>query len=481
MGMVFWAIVAIGFLIAMRDWRAGLIAMVVVGLLQDPARKMVPGAPIIYTMAFAPIYLACLLGFFSQSRGSKNLLQWFPRLRTPAALFTLVIFFSLTQTFSYGPGAFIPGLIGAFSYFCIVPAILLGFFYPQRDSIEFDRVLLVYTLAVGAMLIGVVLDQAGFTEIIPGLRPMREGDLQLRWTEGYVVHMYSGFFRSSEIMGWHAVTMTMLALYLALRQPRFMFLWLPLVGWGVYCVILSGRRKMFVALLAYLLALLYLERGRVRPRLLAISFLAGIVIVPAILTLVSEEHLVVARTGVEDIGERANITAVSGPLWLWREVGLFGFGVGTKTQGTQHFQMSIRTPLAEGGFEKVMIEVGLLGIAAFLALMIALGLCVWKCLAASIRAPDEVSLTGPLGAILVANLMMFTSSFQIFGDPMILVILGLFTGVVLSHERLRRTAFGVRDQVARRYRRQRPSRYAPEPQIATTSGPTRPSQSFRKP
>ncbi|MCU0872330.1 MAG: hypothetical protein MUE50_08290 [Pirellulaceae bacterium] len=436
MELIFWSVVALSCVVALRDWRWGMFTIIAIGLLQDPTRKIVPGAPIIYTVAFTPIYGACILGFFARSQGETNLLRWFPNMRMPAALFSMALFASLLQTFSYGPIAYVPGLIGAFSYFCIVPAILLGFFYPARRAREFERVLLVYCLLTAVMLVGVVLEQAGYKGIVPGLQPMKERAFEFRWTDGYVIRMYSGFFRSSEIMGWHAATLTMLCLYFALRQPRFTLFWLPLVGWGVYCVIVSGRRKMFIALVAYLGALLYAERGKIRPRLVAITVLGALVIVPAILLLVSEEHLAVVRTGFQDAGDRAATTGVTGPLWLWQEVGLFGFGVGTKTQGTQHFELQVKTPLCEGGFEKVFIEVGVVGVCCFLALLIVLGLSVRKCIFRSLRSPDSLSLSAPLGAVLLANVLMFLVSFQIFGDPFILVLLGLFVGVILSDERL---------------------------------------------
>ncbi len=436
MELIFWSVVALSCLVALRDWRAGLLTIVVVGLLQDPMRKIVPGTPIVYTIAFTPIYASCILAFFARRWGETNLLNWFPTVRVPAVLFSLALFASLLQTFSYGPIGYVPGLIGAFSYFCIVPAILLGFFYPRTRADEFDRMMLVYCLATAVMLTGVVLEQAGYKYIVPGLKPMQERALQIRWVGQYVVPMYSGFFRSSEIMGSHAATMTMLGVYFVLRQPRLTLFWLPLVGWGIYCVIVSGRRKMFIALIAYLAVLLYAERGKIRPRLISITVLGALMILPVLFFVVSEEHFVTLQSGIEDAGGRAAITGLSGPLWLWREVGLFGFGVGTKTQGTQHFQLQVRTPLCEGGFEKVFIELGILGVLCFLALLVVLALNVRKCMARSLRTPDQLSLSVPLGAVLVANGLMFLVSFQIFGDPFILVLLGLFVGVVLSDERL---------------------------------------------
>lgn len=435
MELIFWSVVALSCLVALQDWRWGVVTILAVGLLQDPMRKIVPGAPIIYTVAFTPIYASCILVFFARRQRETNLLAWFPNVRLPAALFSMALFISLLQTFSYGPVAYVPGLIGAFSYFCIVPAILLGFFYPRTKADEFERLMLVYCLATAVMLIGVVLEQAGYKEIVPGLKPMVER-ATIRWVGPYVVQMYSGFFRSSEIMGWHAATMTMLCVYFVLRQPKLTLFWLPLVGFGIYCVILSGRRKMFIALIAYLAVLLYAERGKIRPRLVSITVLGALMIMPVLYFFVSEEHFVTLRSGFDEAGGRAAVTGLSGPLWLWKEVGLFGFGVGTKTQGTQHFQLQVRTPLCEGGFEKVFIELGILGVLCFLALLVVLALNVRKCVARSLRTPDQLSLSVPLGAMLVANALMFLVSFQIFGDPFILVLLGLFVGVVLSDERL---------------------------------------------
>ena len=45
---------------AYRNWRSGLLLCVVVGLLQDPVRKVTAGTPAYLTLTFLPICFAML-------------------------------------------------------------------------------------------------------------------------------------------------------------------------------------------------------------------------------------------------------------------------------------------------------------------------------------------------------------------------------------------------------------------------------------
>jgi len=53
------AVLGIAILVALDDWRAGLLLVIPVGFLQDPLRKLAPGQPIYFlTMAAAVFLLA---------------------------------------------------------------------------------------------------------------------------------------------------------------------------------------------------------------------------------------------------------------------------------------------------------------------------------------------------------------------------------------------------------------------------------------
>ena len=49
-----------GCALALANWRWGIAAAIVIGLLQDPLRKLVPGSPGYLAMASMPIWLATM-------------------------------------------------------------------------------------------------------------------------------------------------------------------------------------------------------------------------------------------------------------------------------------------------------------------------------------------------------------------------------------------------------------------------------------
>jgi hypothetical protein len=131
-------------------------------------------------------------------------------------------------------------------------------------------------------------------------------------------------------------------------------------------------------------------------------------------------------------------------------VGLFGFGVGTKTQGAQHLGLEVPAPLTEGGLEKIMVEVGIAGTLAFLLFLLILARCVYLSFRRASRAGFDHTPLAALLAFMLANASAFVVAFQLYGDPLVVFIVGLAGGVLLSGSRLA----GQHEQ----QRRTRPSR-----------------------
>jgi hypothetical protein len=251
--------------------------------------------------------------------------------------------------------------------------------------------------------------------------------------------MMSGFYRAPEIMAWHAATLVIISIYLLVRRPAFAAYWVAQAAWGLGCVFLGGRRKMFFIIVIFAGLLLLLSESRRRGGVLFYLLFASAVVVFASVLFVDTRYLETAESGLTAADKRITGHAVSGPAWLFGIVGPFGYGVGTKSQGTQHLTGELgKVPAVEGGFEKVLVELGIVGTVVLLlfgASMVRLVVLAFRRVWAA--QMDSTPLAA-LAAFLLANSMAYLVAFQVYGDPLIGFFLGFALGLVLSASRLAR-------------------------------------------
>jgi hypothetical protein len=156
--------------------------------------------------------------------------------------------------------------------------------------------------------------------------------------------------------------------------------------------------------------------------------------------LIDERYLATAGTTLPATTKRVFSQMVTEPLWLFSEIGAFGFGVGTRTQGTQHLDIETDVPLTEGGLEKILVELGIFGTLSFVVAFLALIRCALECYRQAPLGGMSDLTRAALLAFLAANFAGFTTAFQIFGDPLVVILvgfsLGLFLGLLLSVPRL---------------------------------------------
>jgi hypothetical protein len=433
-------LVFVACLMTLRDWRSGLLWCVVVGLLQDPVRKMTPGTPPLLQLAFMPIYLTMFIQLLSGRRALQAVRQYYPQLITPAVICGMALACSTAQTLSYGARALPVAILGDFSYAGGIPALLMGFFYFRRNLSGLDSLLIGFAALVAVMLIGVPLEYMDVKLPVPVLGLINSTEEWRRYFQtgsgtGFV-KMISGFHRSPEVMGWQAAVMVIISLFLLSRRPNWLPLWLGMAVWGVVCVLLSGRRKMLIMIFVFATVFILLSKGWYRRWLLVVLLIACVVLIPVLGIFVQDDYLRTAESVREAGSDRIRSQFLEGPLWLLSMVGLVGYGVGTRTQGSQHLLSEVDVPLMEGGFEKILVELGIFGTLAFLLLAAVLMRCAWRCYRRT-RLPtsDKVALGG-LIAFLTGNLAAFTVAFQIFGDPLVLTLVGFSAGFLLSAPRL---------------------------------------------
>lgn len=428
--------VCVSCLVAFSNWRSGLFPCILVAIIQDPIRKVTPESPAYLTLAFVPVMFAMMVNLWLTSDPLANFRRYYPQLTWPGIILLFAVLGSTAQTLSYGLNAMPIALLGLFSYAGVIPAILLGFFFVRRDFKELDWPLVIFAALISLMLIGVPLEYTGvkFSEPWLGTIAMKENWRRWYSNTDWVI-MISGFYRSPEIMGYHASFLCIICTYLMARRPKLWPLWAVLASWGLFCTLLSGRRKVFFMILIFVILFFLLNEGLQRRKLFVVLLASLCIVVPFLLYSVDDSYIQTAQSGLTTGGARTEHTLI-GPLWLLGIVGPFGYGVGTKTQGTQHLGIIINTPLLEGGFEKVMVELGIVGSVAFVVFAVAM---IRSLLLSNRRvAAARMSRIGMAGltAFLVANAGGFMIAFQLYGDPFVVFLVGLATGLALSGSRL---------------------------------------------
>jgi O-antigen ligase len=285
----------------------------------------------------------------------------------------------------------------------------------------------------------VPLEQFGFKFSLPWLGTI---NMQGEWRRWYSntdsVAMISGFYRSPEIMGWHAMALVVVSMYLTLRRPRFAWIWIPLATWGSYAVLMSGRRKMYLMILVFLLVYALVSDRRQRNRFLTYTLAAALAVVPLLFFFVEDAYLQTAESGLAVAGAKATEKGIRGTTWLIKIVGPFGYGVGTKSQGSQHVAGFVNTPLMEGGLEKILVELGIVGFAAAIFLLATMAWIGWRNVRLARFLGEDAS--GPVAcfAMIAANLSAFLVAIQFFGDPFVITFIGFLVGLLFSTERLLR-------------------------------------------
>jgi hypothetical protein len=429
----FLAVVVLAAFYTLNDWRTGVVLWLFVAILQDPIRKITPDSPVYLTLSFVPIYAAAFIGLLNKGHKPTLISRRFRNLDNTYKLLVLCVLCSFVLVLLSGIQSPVRSLIGATSYIAGIPAIVMGYFFCRNGYQALDRLLMCFVAITSLMLVGVPLEHNHYEFSLPWLGTINhEGGYRRWYSNTEWVDMISGFHRSPEIMGWHAMMLGLICLYFVVRKPGKTGLWLSLGVWASYAVFLSGRRKMLLMMIVFLAVFPLVSGFKSRRKIVLYLVPAVLLAIPGIVWLVDDTYLMSFSTGLDMAGAKVAEKGVVGPWWLLGLVGPFGYGVGTITQGGQHFGTAIDVPLVEGGLEKIMVELGLIGTVSAMLF----GYCViWT-------AMDIVKKTSRLQsseiapafcfAMLMANLSAFMIAFQFLGDPFIATFVGFMYGVLLS-------------------------------------------------
>jgi hypothetical protein len=429
-----------GCALAAHRWRWGVFAAIALGLIQDPLRKMIPGVPGYLTLTSLPVWLTAIgVGVVSGEISVRSFFASFPKLAKWIVVFGAYLIIPAVLSVSYSRNSWAIALLGGVTYATAFLVLIAGWRFPQSGA-STSRLLFFYSVCTAAALIGGPLDYVGFGENLLMVGSAAMGHEWVTYRTGEAVHMLAGFFRSPDIMGWHAAMLTMVSSFMALRTRGWVrFFWLMLSVWGILNVWICGRRKM-VSMLPLFWGFLLLLIHQIRQAKKLIPA-AGIVLVISglgwygvastyhttavdrfYLTTVDEWDAKLWQHGVQSVG----ITVT--------QTGFFGYGLGMSQQGLHHIAADKPRIWQESGPSKLIVELGVPGSVLLVVVGAVFLLTAYQVLRMR-SSQNSFYLFSGLFALFLANLSSSMISAQIFGDPFVLVLLAFLMGLLLSGAR----------------------------------------------
>jgi hypothetical protein len=298
---------------------------------------------------------------------------------------------------------------------------MLGYMYVDTEE-RLYRFFVFYAVITSIALIGTPLEYYRVPSAALGM-VHQVGDY-IRYLPGIEVRMLSGFYRAPDIMGWHAATLTAIAIAMLVRSEmnRRAWPWMLVAGWGFYNCMISGRRKAiyFVAVFGAVFIWRYFRRLKALQVISVVA--AALVLALVIHQLRSDEtssaYALAAATTSEELQGRLE----GGLFETIRQFGIMGSGLGFATQGVQHvLGRDMGMSWQEGGLGKLAVEMGIPG-------LLAAAILAWIAFRAGLRIssfPDQPwsKQVGrvALFAITMANVANFLASAQTYSDPVVTI------------------------------------------------------------
>jgi len=452
------ALLMLAGLVTMLDWRKGLLMCVLVGVAQDPLRKLAPGQPVYYVLLVGVIFAITWVraALSNVALGPSVIHGWRRNLKTPASLFMIVVVLQAFHSYVSYSSLVVPG-IGLLVWVAPIPAIVLAYQFAVRRGLpSIRRWMILYSAVAFAALSGVYLEYAGYESRLLG----EVGEGVLIYDVGTVLKAHAGFFRSSEIAAWHTAAVACFVFTLSLGKKPTLIRVLGavcLIGALVSLGVLTGRRKMLMEITlfvsCYLFLVAWLQRGMARLAMIALMMgLVGYVVIVGFVApdLVKESatkrmqmenaqriegYAVRGSSVFADLPKRVADVGVQPLVSAVEEFGWLGAGLGTGSQGTQAAlePHGINRWMAEGGLGKLTMELGVPGLLVCLWLIAAFGKHLGAVLPALAKAsPPHARMAFCLLSFLIANAATFSIATQAYSDLFILLIMGCCVGFLLA-------------------------------------------------
>lgn len=430
--IVFAAFLLLSMIIAMTDWRRGWLMAIVCGILQDPARKLTPGAPVVMTLSVILVYAVIL---FAASGTLQQHAREFSRRFSAVYMAVIVVLLflmlaALRGLFTFGLAGWKAPALSLFVYCAPIPAVLVGYTWLQREE-NLYKLFRFYAVITALALIGTPLEY--FEVKWRALGTVALTDYYIRHLPGIQIRLLSGFYRAPDVMGWHAAMLTIIGMIMTLRLQalRRAWFWVLITGWGILNCLLSGRRKAVYMVAVFTIIFLWRYFRRMTLTHI-ITFAVALGMIGWVIHKISvdEKSSVYARGTVTTRGEVFE-RLEGGLIGTVQQFGILGAGLGTATQGVQH--VATKTiGWQEGGLGKLAMELGVPGLLAVVLLAVMMFRMILMISAHPDVEGSSQLIRCALFAIIVANAVEFMVSAQAYSDAVLALMTAFFVGCMFA-------------------------------------------------
>ena len=423
--------------VALIDWRRGWLMALLCGILQDPARKLTPGTPVALTMSMVAVYVIILFAASSalQARGREFTRRFSSVHGAVIVVLLFLVLAALRGIFTYGIGGWQAPALSLFIYLMPIPAVLLGYAYLEREEIIY-RMFRFYAVVTSIALLGTIPEYFNVHSRVLGTVAVTDPSLMIRHLVGIQIRMISGIYRAPDIMGWHAATLSIIGLIMAVRGQTLQraWMWIAVTAWGMLNCLLSGRRKAIYMVVVFALAFLWKYGRRLTTTQVVALLLACLTLGGMVYKIAHDEKSSVYARGTATTREEVFGRLEGGLFETVRQYGILGAGLGAATQGVHHFHLVAEGTVGwqEGGLGKLAVELGVPGLLAVLLLALNLTRLMLQIASHPDVEGSSQLIRCALFAIVVANAIEFLASAQAYSDPVLTLMSAFFAGCLLA-------------------------------------------------
>ncbi len=430
------AILGITCLLSIANWRQGVVLAVIIDVLRDPARKLMPGQPVWVTLSLLLVWVCVFIGAYIENPNFTNqALRSLPTLRKGVTYCVLALIPGTFVSLVMFENGMLLAVLGIASYLAPFLGVVLGMHYFINQQ-QLYRLMMIYVVVNSVALLSVLAEYLSLP--IPALGGL-QGVVWLRSQGMSHFLLVSGFYRGPDIAGLHAAHVVIFSIVLAMhRLSRTRTPWFATAVWGIITLILAGRRKMLIMPIVFGIAYLLFNRSRgvsiFQKALIPASILLG----AAALFLgwldenfVSSDYSYYATSIITEGQQRAKDSIWAGSIDSINRYGLLGSGIGTATQGGRYF--GIEQSWQEDGISRLFSELGLLGVFILAAGLYNLFLALQASQTLCRPSYDAANVQSLLFSVGLADASSYIVSHQHFsGDPGAAVFILLLVGMAVS-------------------------------------------------
>jgi hypothetical protein len=436
-------IIGLACVTALGNWRLAIYFCLMIDALRDPVRKLLPEQPVWATfLGIIPWGVMILRAFSAEQPELLAAFSRYPKLSSVIfCLMTALVPGFVLSCLTYENGHLIAA-VGSLSYLGPFLGIGMGYLFVRSERM-LTSFLAAYVVINGVALTGAFLEF--FAVDVPGLGGIRMD--WIRYRDGYIVDLISGFYRSPDVMGLHAAHVMVFAAILALRSRGLIGLfWLLMIVWGGAGVLLCGRRKMILIPLVFIVCYAVMNYFIGSSKKISVVVIGGaclfIGVVGSLLTTLPEwaEYTEYASTTVSEAPDRVSNNVIGGMFETLRQTGMIGAGLGTATQG-RYYVATTKGGYSRGwqedGLSRIVLELGLPGFLLMImtaCLMAGVFLSAIRLTAGSSSIRDWQAM---FAAVVLGNVASFIASHQQYsGDPISALLVTFIGGAILGMPRL---------------------------------------------